>query len=154
MVRRGVLIAVVSSLVTLGVGAAVMHGLDEMHEEAVERSYESSLRASLSIDSSSQQSSTSGTSTSSVVAGVLPTQTEVDERLKSDLESYIAAHKNDLVAKGSLEDNRDAFEDQYIDVYVDQIEPGLNDAEEDKLERMVDKALMSLRFEERILAER
>jgi hypothetical protein len=145
MAAKGIWIAVASSFVTLGVGALVMHGIDEMHEESVEEQYESSIRAKYSSGSvSSATTSSKG----------LPTQQEVDNRLEKDLKAYIEANKTGVVTAGSLEDNRDRFEDEYLDRYEAEVEPTLSEKDEEIFEDMVEIALMKLNFDQAILDAR
>lgn len=83
----------------------------------------------------------------------MPSQTAVETRLSEDLDKFIADQKDGIIQTGSKEDIRDAFEDTYVDTYQDELEaqhPG--EQNEDIVEGMIDRGLLTLNFDGRIAA--
>ena len=52
----------------------------------------------------------------------LPSEQEVVDRLKGDLDKFIADQKGGIIKTGSAEDIRDAFEDTYVETYQNELE--------------------------------
>lgn len=151
------LISGVVAVVALILGAVGMNMYNEHQGEKFERQYESSVARSYS-ESIAKSSSTSSAVSSSGAAGTttsvaLPSEQEVVDRLKGELDKFIADQKDGIIKTGSAEDIRDAFEDTYVETYQNELEakfPG--EANEDQIESLIDLGLLTLNFDEKIAA--
>ena len=150
------IISVGSVAVALIVGAVGMAAYNDHKEEQFERRYEASLAKSYSESAklaSESTSSSSASATSDSTATSLPSQTAVETRLSEDVDKFIADQNDGIIQTRSKEDIRDAFEDTYVDTYQDELEaqhPG--EQNEDIVEGMIDRGLLTLNFDGRIAA--
>ena len=98
------LIGGVVAIVALILGAVGMNVYNEHQEEKFERQYESSVARSYSesiAKSSSTSSGVSSSTTSGTATSVaLPSEQEVVDRLKSDLDKFIADQKGGHYSNG------------------------------------------------------
>lgn len=157
--KKGVLIGIISSLVTLVVCGIAFYTYSELQDDRDDRTdtpQEQSTSTSYSQSGSggsSTTSSTSSSSSSSMPGGYnLPSQDKVNERLNSDLDKFVQNNSTDIHNGKSNDELYDMFEDQYVDAYENELERKHGESQDDAIEKLLDQGVANLNFNERITA--
>ena len=154
--KKGVLIGIISSLVTLVVCGIAFYTYSELQDDRDDRTdtpQEQSTSTSYSQSGSGGSSTTSSSSNSSMPGGYnLPSQDKVDERLNSDLDKFVQNNSTDIHNGKSNDELYDMFEDQYVDAYENELERKHGESQDDAIEKLLDQGVANLNFNERITA--
>lgn len=154
--KKGVLIGIISSLVTLVVCGIAFYTYSELQDDRDDRTdtpQEQSTSTSYSQSGSGGSSTTSSSSSSSMPGGYnLPSQDKVNERLNSDLDKFVQNNSTDIHNGKSNDELYDMFEDQYVDAYENELERKHGDSQDDAIEKLLDQGVANLNFNERITA--
>ncbi|MBU7456394.1 hypothetical protein [Leuconostoc fallax] len=154
--KKGVLIGIISSLVTLVVCGIAFYTYSELQDDRDDRTdtpQEQSTSTSYSQSGSGGSSTTSSSSSSSMPGGYnLPSQDKVNERLNSDLDKFVQNNSTDIHNGKSNDELYDMFEDQYVDAYENELERKHGESQDDAIEKLLDQGVANLNFNERITA--
>lgn len=154
--KKGVLIGIISSLVTLVVCGIAFYTYSELQDDRDDRTdtpQEQSTSTSYSQSGSGGSSTTSSSSNSSMPGGYnLPSQDKVNERLNSDLDKFVQNNSTDIHNGKSNDELYDMFEDQYVDAYENELERKHGESQDDAIEKLLDQGVANLNFNERITA--
>ncbi|MCO6183093.1 hypothetical protein AAYR18_00150 [Leuconostoc fallax] len=156
--KKGVLIGIISSLVTLVVCGIAFYTYSELQDDRDDRTdtpQEQSTSTSYSQSGSggSSTTSSSSSSSSSMPGGYnLPSQDKVNERLNSDLDKFVQNNSTDIHNGKSNDELYDMFEDQYVDAYENELERKHGESQDDAIEKLLDQGVANLNFNERITA--